>query len=80
MSSLLVDRPARERTVSLWRSERLRQNLERHLAVQLRVGGLPDLPHPSLADEGGHVVVAEAIADVQGHQLGYRIERRLSRL
>ncbi len=34
---------------------------------ELGVGGLPDLAHAALAEEGGHVVVAEAGADGQGH-------------
>ena len=40
--------------------EFVRQDLERDLTVELRVGGLPDLAHPALADESGHLVVAEA--------------------
>ena len=39
-----------------------RKNLERHL-VELRVGGLIDLSHPALHDEGGHIVMAETGAD-----------------
>ena len=39
------------------------EDLERHLAVQLGVGGLPDFAQAAFADEGGHVVVAEAGAD-----------------
>ena len=35
----------------------------RHLAVQLGVGGLVDLPHAALADEGSHVVMGEAGAE-----------------
>ena len=31
--------------------------------VELRVGGLVDLPHAPLANEGGDIVVAEAGAD-----------------
>ena len=37
------------------------------LAVELRVGGLPDLAHAALAEQGGHVVVAEAGAGAKGH-------------
>ena len=37
------------------------------LAVELGVGGLIDLPHAPLADEGGHIVVAEAGADLERH-------------
>jgi hypothetical protein len=36
------------------------EDLQRDLAVELGVGGLPDLAHASLADEGGHVVMPEA--------------------
>ncbi len=43
------------------------QDLQRHLAAQLRVGGLPDLPHPAFPEEGGDVVVAEAGAGTEGH-------------
>ena len=50
-------------------SEGLRQNLERHLPIQLRIGGLVDLAHAPLTDEGGDVVVAEAGADFESHGL-----------
>ncbi len=43
--------------------KRLGQDLERHLAVQLGIGGLIDLPHAPLADEGGDVVMAESGAN-----------------
>ena len=43
------------------------QDLQRDIMAELRIGGLIDLSHPSLADEGGHVVVAEAGADGQSH-------------
>ena len=36
------------------------QDLQRDLAVELRVGGLPDLAHAALAEQGDDVVVAEA--------------------
>ena len=39
----------------------LGQDLQRHLAVQLRVGGLIDLSHPALADEGGDIVAPYAL-------------------
>ena len=39
------------------------------LTLQLRVGGLIDLSHAALADEGGHVVVAEWGAAGEGHEL-----------
>ena len=41
--------------------KRFRQDLQRHLPVQLRVGGLIDLFHAPLADEGGHVVAPYAL-------------------
>ena len=34
-----------------------------------RAGNRIDLPHAALADEGGHVVVAEAGADFERHVL-----------
>jgi hypothetical protein len=49
--------------------ERFRQDLERHLPVQLAIDGLIGLAHAALTDEGGHVVVAEAGADLKGHRL-----------
>ena len=47
--------------------EGVRQDLQRDVAAQLRVGGAIDLAHAAFADEGGDVVVAEAGADGQGH-------------
>ena len=38
-----------------------------YLAVQLRVGRLPDLAHAALTEEGGDVGVPEAGAGGQGH-------------
>ena len=49
--------------------ERVRQDLQRDLTVELSVGGLPDLAHAPFADEGGHIVVPEAGASGQGHKL-----------
>ena len=49
--------------------KRLGRDLKRHLAVQLRISGLIDLSHSPLADEGGHIVVAESGADLKGHGL-----------
>ena len=43
--------------------EGLEHNLERDLAVECGISRLIDLAHPAFADEGGHVVVAEAGAD-----------------
>ena len=39
----------------------------KQLTNELRVGGLPDLPHAAFANEGGHVVVPEAGAGAEGH-------------
>ena len=44
-----------------------REDLQRDLAVELGVGGLPDLAHPAFPEEGGDVVVAEAGADLERH-------------
>ena len=45
------------------------QDLQRDVTAQLGVGGAIDLAHPAFADEGGHVVMAEATTWTQGHQL-----------
>jgi len=42
------------------RREGVGEDLQRDLAVELGVGGLPDLAHAALAQEGGHVIVPEA--------------------
>ena len=47
--------------------KRLGQDLQRDLSVQLGIGGLIDLAHAALADEGGDVVVSDAGADFEGH-------------
>ena len=47
--------------------KRVGQDLERHLAVQLGIGGLIDLPHPPFADKGGHAVMGDAVTDGQDH-------------
>ena len=47
--------------------ERLGQDLQRHLPVQLRLGGLVALAHAALADQGGDVVVPEAGAGLEWH-------------
>ena len=52
--------------------ESVGEDLQGDIAVELRVGGLPDLAHAAFADEGGHVVVAETGADGQGHELCWR--------
>ena len=43
------------------------EDLQRDLAAQLRVGSLSDPAHAALAEQGGHVVVPEAGADVKRH-------------
>ena len=45
------------------------EDLQGNLAVELRVGGLPDLSHAALAEEGSHIVAPEAGAGTQGHDL-----------
>ena len=44
--------------------ERLGEDLECDSSVELGVGGLVDLPHAAFANEGGHVVVRDAGANV----------------
>ena len=44
------------------------QDLQGDIAVELRVVGLSDLSHAPLSEEGGHVVVPEAGADVDSHR------------
>ena len=41
--------------------EGLRQDLERDLPVELGIGGLVDLSHATLANEGGHIVAPYAL-------------------
>ena len=48
--------------------EDVREDLQGHIAIELRVGGLPDLAHAPLAEEGDHFVVPQAGADGQSHQ------------
>ncbi len=51
---------------AIWISrEGVGEDLQRDLAVELRVGGLPDLAHPALAQEGGDVIVPEAGAGTE---------------
>ena len=52
------------------RREGVREDLQRDLAIELRVGGLPDLAHAAFPEEGGNVVVPEAGAGTQGHGAG----------
>ena len=51
------------------RGERFGQDLERDLPIELGIGGLIDLAHPALTNEGSHVVVAESGADSESHKL-----------
>ena len=48
-------------------AERFRQDLQRHLAVQLGIGSLIDLSHPAFTQLGDDFVVAESCADVECH-------------
>ena len=48
--------------------KRLGQDLQRHLPVQLGIGGLVDLSHATLTNESGDVVMSEAGADFEGHR------------
>ncbi len=47
--------------------EGLRQDLERDIAIELRVARAPDLPHAALANEGGDFVTGQARTGGQGH-------------
>ena len=48
-------------------SEGVGEDLQGNLAVELGVGGLPDLAHPAFAEESGDVVVAERCAGLESH-------------
>ncbi len=48
--------------------ERLGEDLDRDLALQLRVGGAVDDPHPALAERGGDLVGPEAGAGSERHR------------
>ena len=56
-----------------------KQHLDRHLPIEVRIGGLIDLAHAPLTDEGGHVVMAESGADGQGHRVYGLVEVILPR-
>jgi len=61
MWCFLLFRKGEDEQVVVGARAQLRVRSERLMtAVELRVGGLPDLPHPALTEEGGHVVVAES--------------------
>ena len=47
--------------------ERVGENLQRDIAVELRVGRLPHLSHATLAEERGHVVMPETVTDGESH-------------
>ena len=52
------------------------EDVQGDVAAQVRVGGATNLPHPPFADEGGHVVMAEAGAGGKRYECerckGYR--------
>ncbi len=56
--------------------ERVWQDLERHVAVELRVAGAVDLAHTAVADLAGNGVRTEAVTDGQSHG---RVSLRLPR-
>ena len=45
------------------------EDLQRHQAVELGVGGLPALSHPVLAEEGDQVIVPEKGTGAERHKL-----------
>ena len=51
------------------RCEGVGEDLQGDLAVELRVGGLPDLAHAAFAKESSDVVVADLGAGAEGHEL-----------
>ncbi len=59
------------------RREGVRQDLQGDLPVELGVGGLPDLAHSALTEEGGHVVVADARPRCESHQSVSAVEETL---
>jgi hypothetical protein len=52
------------------RGERGRKELDRDVATEGRVGRLPDLAHPPLADLLGEAVVQKHVPRFQGHAAG----------
>ena len=50
--------------------EGVREDLQGDLAVQLRVGGLPDLAHPALAEEPHYLVRTNRLTGLEAHDLG----------
>ena len=58
----------REPGKPIWISdEGVREDLQRDLAVELGVGGLPDLAHAALAEQGCDVVVPKTSAGSEWH-------------
>src|SRR5207249_2597630 len=57
---------------------RLRQDLDRHLAPELRVAGAVDLTHPAGTERGDNLVRSEAAAGCQRHQRVTGARRRSS--
>ena len=57
----------------LVRGERGRQDLDRHLALEARVGGAIDLAHPALTQLGGDLVGAEPLSDQGGDPIWLEI-------
>ena len=49
--------------------EQVGQRPGRHVPVQLGIGGLIDLAHAPLTNEGGHVVMAEPRTEFESHKL-----------
>ena len=56
--------PVRISRESVW------EDLQGNLAVELRVGGLPDLAHAAFPEEGGDVVMPEAGTGAESHDQG----------
>ena len=51
--------------------QRWRQDLDRHLTLQLGIGSPVHLPHPAFANLGGNLVGAEASAGAEGQVADY---------
>jgi hypothetical protein len=47
----------------------VREDLQRNVAIELRVAGAVDLPHATFADQRGDLVEAETSASGQGHEV-----------
>ena len=66
-ASTLASRSKRASPVGVGR-ERLGQDFERYVPVELRVAGLPHFTHPAFADLGGDGIRAEGGTGREGHQ------------